>query len=379
MTRKIIASMLSGAIDPAASAEKPTLPDNVQPHPASLAPRKRSPLAQGGSIGGNSAVGAINKALETVLSAQGDVSELRAQLASGQTIVELDPNLIEGSFVRDRMDGSDAAHESLVEAIRARGQQVPILVRPHPAKPGHYQVAYGHRRLRAVTQLEIKVRAVVKDMSDDELVVAQGQENNARLDLTYIEQAMFAFRLEQRGFSRATIIESLSIDKSNLAKLISVPNKVPHEVIDAIGHAPGVGRGRWLELTELFQAPSNVELAKSIISRNEFKSAESADRFQTLLTGLSEAAASKGSGGETGPSANTQNATRSPTEASKPVPSFWNDPAGRKLARIIKDHKSFTLKVDRKLAPEFGDYLVSKLDELYASFQTESQRNGPQE
>ena len=270
MTRKIIASMLSGAIDPAAPTEKPTLADNVQPHPASLAPRKRSPLAQGGSIGGNSAVGAINKALETVLSAQGDVSELRAQLASGQAIVELDPEIIEGSFVRDRMDGSDAAHDSLVEAIRARGQQVPILVRPHPTRLGHYQVAYGHRRLRAVTQLGIKVRAVVKQMSDDELVVAQGQENNARLDLTYIEQAMFAFRLEQRGFSRATITEALSIDKSNLAKLISVPNKVPHTVIEAIGHAPGIGRGRWLELTDLLQDQANLERAQSIISRDEF-------------------------------------------------------------------------------------------------------------
>jgi ParB family transcriptional regulator, chromosome partitioning protein len=376
MTRKIIASMLSGAINPPETPEKLPEADNIQEHPASQAPRKRSPLAQGGNIASNSPVGAINKALETVLSAQGDVSELRAQLASGQAIVELDPGLIEGSFVRDRMDGSDVAHDSLVEAIRARGQQVPILVRPHPTTPGHYQVAYGHRRLRAVTQLGIKVRAVVKEMSDDELVVAQGQENNARLDLTYIEQAMFAFRLEQRGFSRSTIIEALSIDKSNLAKLISIPNKVPHAIIEAVGHAPGIGRGRWLEITDLFQVPANVERAQSIISRGQFRSAESADRFQLLLTDLSEAAASNGLSGETSPSGNTQDAPTSQGVASKPVPTFWNDPAGRKLARIVKDHKSFTLKVDRKLAPEFGDYLVSKLDELYASFQTESQQTG---
>ena len=376
MTRKIIASMLGGANSLPGTPEKQPEANNVQPHPASQAPRKRSPLALGGNIGGNSPVGAINKALETVLSAQGDVGELRAQLASGQAIVELDPELIEGSFVRDRMDGSDAAHQSLVEAIRARGQQVPILVRPHPASPGHYQVAYGHRRLRAVTQLGIKVRAVVKTMSDDELVVAQGQENNARLDLTYIEQAMFAYRLEQRGFSRSTIIEALSIDKSNLAKLISVPNKIPHTIIDAIGHAPGIGRGRWLELTDLFQVPSNVEQAQSTISRGQFKTAESAERFQMLLTDLTEAAASKAQNGEADSAATAQNASSSPVTVAKPVPTFWNDPAGRKLARIVKDHKSFTLKVDRKLAPEFGDYLVSKLDELYASFQSESQQAG---
>jgi ParB family transcriptional regulator, chromosome partitioning protein len=375
MTRKIIASMLSGAINPVAPAEQPVQADNVQPHPASQPPRKRSPLAQGGSIGGNSPVGAINKALEAVMTAQGDASELRAQLANGLTIVELDPSLIEGSFVRDRMDGSDADHASLVEAIQARGQQVPILVRPHPEKHGYYQVAYGHRRLRAVTQLGIKVRAVVKDLTDDELVVAQGQENNARLDLTYIEQAMFAARLEQRGFSRATIIEALSIDKSNLAKLISVATKVPHTVIEAVGHAPGIGRGRWLELTELFQVPANIDRAQSIIIDVEFKRAESADRFQRLLTQLSEAGPSTGSPSEVSTSPSGPDAPSSRSADSKSASIFWNDPSGRKLARIDKDHKSVTLKIDRKLAPEFGDYLVSKLNELYASFQMEHQQS----
>ena len=45
MTRKIIASMLSGAINPPGTPEKSPEADNVQQHPASQAPRKRSPVA----------------------------------------------------------------------------------------------------------------------------------------------------------------------------------------------------------------------------------------------------------------------------------------------------------------------------------------------
>ena len=53
-------------------------------------------------------------------------------------------------------------------------------------KEGFYQVAYGHRRVRATAILGIKVRAIVRDLTDAELVIAQGQENNARQDLSFI-------------------------------------------------------------------------------------------------------------------------------------------------------------------------------------------------
>lgn len=373
MTRKIIASMLSGVVNPTAPAEMTTLGDNVESHPASVLSRKRSPLAPGGNAGGNSPVGAINKALEAVMTAQGSATELRTQLATGLTIVELDPSLIESSFVRDRMDGSDADHASLVEAIKARGQQVPILVRPHPERQGYYQVAYGHRRLKATTQLGIKVKAVVKELTDDELVVAQGQENNARLDLTFIEQALFAARLEQRGFSRATIVEALSIDKSNLAKLISVATKIPHAIIEAVGHAPGVGRGRWLEFTELFQEAEKIDRAHSVICDVEFKQAESAERFRRLMTELSTERLTA-SLDQPSVLTNVSNRTSARLADFQPAAAFWSDPSGRKLAHITKDPKSVTLKVDRKLAPEFAEYLVSKLDELYANFQAEHRR-----
>ncbi|RUW60107.1 ParB N-terminal domain-containing protein, partial [Mesorhizobium sp. M4B.F.Ca.ET.049.02.1.2] len=79
-----------------------------------------------------------------------EARELREALKSGERVVELDPELIDGSFVRDRLDGEVSATDDIVRSIEENGQEVPILVRQHPDLEGRYQVAYGHRRLRAV-------------------------------------------------------------------------------------------------------------------------------------------------------------------------------------------------------------------------------------
>ena len=119
--------------------------------------------------------------------------------------------------VTDRIPDTSADLGDFVEAIRISGQKVPILVRPHPTEPSRYQVAYGHRRLWAAVQLGRSVRAVVRGLNDAELVVAQGQENSARRDLSFIERALYAAKLEEAGFGRETIMAALNIDKTGSA------------------------------------------------------------------------------------------------------------------------------------------------------------------
>jgi len=94
------------------------------------------------------------------------------------------------------------------------------------------------------------VRAVIRNLSDDELVVAQGKENGEREDLSFIERARYGTLLEDRNFKRDTIMAALSVDKTELSRLISVYRAIPTELIDAIGPAPKVGRRRWMELVD---------------------------------------------------------------------------------------------------------------------------------
>ena len=126
-------------------------------------------------------------------------------------------------------------------------------MRPHPAVTGRYQVAFGHRRLRAASELGRPVRAVVKQLSDRDLVIAQGQENSARADLSFVERARFARSLEESGYDRETIITALSVDKTTVSRMISVATRIPADIVDAIGPAPGTGRDRWIELSKPYQ------------------------------------------------------------------------------------------------------------------------------
>ena len=81
-------------------------------------------------------------------------------------------------------------------------------------------------------------RRLSRELSDAELVVAQGQENSARLDLSYIERALFAISIEDRGFDREVIMAALTIEKTQLSRLISIGRAIPIEVVQLIGPAP---------------------------------------------------------------------------------------------------------------------------------------------
>lgn len=296
------------------------------------------------TFGQRGAIGAVSRSIEHLKSQLGEAKHIQTQLALGQTVVELDPGLIDQSFISDRMASAAEELATLAESIRANGQQVPILVRPHPKHTGRFQVAYGHRRLRAAASLGIKVRSVVKELSDAELVVAQGQENSARTDLSFIERAMFAVRLERSGFGRETIMSALTIDKTALSKLISVATKIPENVLLAIGPAPNAGRDRWLAMVDHFEIEAALTITAELVARSEFSLLRTDERFNRLFAALSS---------------NKSNVRRS---------SVWTSHEGKKLGRIRQDDRDLTLIIDKRAAPDFAEYLVEQLPELYKTF-----------
>jgi ParB family transcriptional regulator, chromosome partitioning protein len=290
-----------------------------------------------------SPLGAISQSLDSINAKVRRAEEIEQQLAAGLVIVEIDPDLIDAAFILDRMESTPADHLILVESIRTHGQQVPILVRPHPEQGNRYQVAYGHRRLRAARDLGRKVRSVVRELNDEQLVVAQGQENSARTDLTFIERARFACRLEERKFTRETIMAALSVDKANLSRMISISSRIPPDVIETIGAAPGYGRQRWQELTDLLEDKANLNVVRTLIGGAEFKALSSDQRFDALFKSL-----------------------KSKITRARSAP--WVAEDGTRLVRITQTEKKFTLVIDKRIAPEFGEFVQCRLQQLYEEF-----------
>ncbi|GLR93988.1 plasmid partitioning protein RepB [Bradyrhizobium liaoningense] len=310
---------------------------------AEAMPIASAPLSQP-TLGSRGAVGAMSRSLEQ-LSAQRDAAKaLSEQLASGQAVYEIDTALIEESIVPDRMTGTEADHAALVESIRAQGQIVPALLRPHPTKAGHFQIAYGHRRVRAVRALARAVRAIVRELSDDDLVIAQGKENGDRQDLSFIERARYATLLEDRQFKRETIMAALSVDKTELSRMISTARAIPTALAEVIGRAPKVGRRRWIELAERLGEKASTKAIDNLVASSRFLSANTDDRFALVLSAVTV----------------RERAARKPT--------IWTAGDGKKVAKIDRSADRFILSVDEKLAPAFGDFILERLPELYETF-----------
>ncbi len=54
----------------------------------------------------------------------------------GEAVIEIDPADIDGSFVSDRLEDDEAQFAALKDAIAERGQDSPVLLRPHPERQG---------------------------------------------------------------------------------------------------------------------------------------------------------------------------------------------------------------------------------------------------
>lgn len=341
-------SLLSGNAPPEADGQVPAQPPATAPASSDAAPPpKRATSA---------AVKAMGLTLGSLSQEAQEAGKLRELLAAGEHVVELDPNLLERSPFLDRLsDGArnDEDFETLKASMAEHGQQVPVLVRPHPdpdkAARGIYQLAYGHRRAQAARALGHPVRAVVRRLDDAALALAQGKENAERRALSFIERAFFAKALLDHGFDRATAQAALAVHKSEMSRLLQVTEKVPLDIVQAIGPAPKAGRPRWMELGELLSADRGV--ARHEIGMRHFRDADSDARFQHLFDRL-QSARRRG-----------QEATRASREARRIA-----DGEGRVLGELAATGKATRLTIPDSAGSGFADYVAAELPRLHAAF-----------
>lgn len=356
-------------------SRKNTLADLMKAAPDPVRPAKAGASATSGnsvtaassgasSFGAPVASGALRAmgvSLERLSADAGKARDLEAMIAAGDRVVELDPSLVDGSFVRDRIDANesaDASFDSLAKSIAEQGQQVPILVRPI-GDTGRFQVAYGHRRLRAIARLGGKVRAIIRPLSDIELVIAQARENLERRDLSYIEKAMFARRLEEQ-FDRPTLMAALGVDKADLSRLLTLATSLPADVVTAIGPAPRAGRPRWSRLAALLAAPDAVARFSALAAGADFRAASSDRRFTMALDVLAEEQTER-------------QLTASPLENQRGEGLNVSSGAGAILARLEPGRDGGRLVF---ASEAFGDFLRGRLPELARAFEAAQREKG---
>lgn len=280
----------------------------------------------------------LRKVGDSVTELQQRSDELDRLLKDAAHIVEVDPDSILPSTIADRFDGAyeRSAIEQITASMRERGQVVPGMIRPHGKS---YQIVFGRRRLAAAKELGIKFKAIVRELSDEEAIVLQGEENTNRNELSFIERCAFAVAQIQAGFTRDVVCNSLSVTKPRLSEMLIIGDTLPRELLNLIGAAPNIGRRRWQEFAEAWKlSAQSIEAVSRTL--DTLGSKDDDVRFAAVLAAIK-------TGG--------RNKAREPLEI-------------RSNGLLLATAVGTKLTLSKGAPAGFMDFLTSKMEELHAEY-----------
>jgi len=173
--------------------------------------------------------------------AASDTPEAAPPSAPTDTPIEL----IHRNPDQPRRTFSETDLETLTRSIRDKGVLQPILLRPSPTEPGHFQIVAGERRWRAAQRAELQtIPAVVRELDDRQVLEIAIIENVQRADLNPIEEAMgYRALIERFGRTQEALGDIVGKSRSHVAntlRLLNLPEAVRDHVAAgrlSAGHA----------------------------------------------------------------------------------------------------------------------------------------------
>jgi ParB family transcriptional regulator, chromosome partitioning protein len=285
------------------------------------------------------------------------------------SIRDLDPSAIIQSGTRDRIDIKADGIKELAKSIAEHGQHVPVLVRPLPGEIDRYEIVYGRRRLAAIRLIGggMTVKAIVRKMGDEEAVVAQGHENNLRLDPSHIEKALFAAELRQKKFSNDIIMEALNVDRFAISKMVKLIEDIPEELIELIGPAHDIGRRPWRELGDLVASGKidAVTTARRVLEDGG-KENSSSERFRFIHDALRKELSA--------PSQNRNAALQQLVHG--PTRRMVGERGPGPALEFKTGSRALSLSFRTKANPEFGSWLERNIDKVVSDLHERWMREG---
>lgn len=138
----------------------------------------------------------------------------------------------------------DEKMQDLVESVRENGVITPVLIRP--TENNQYEMISGHRRMHAAELAGLStIPAIVRNMTDDEAVIAMVDANIQREELLPSEKA-FAFKMKMDAIKHQGITFGHDVQRWS------------HEEIGKESGLSGRQVNRYIRLTELI--PELLEL-----------------------------------------------------------------------------------------------------------------------
>lgn len=129
--------------------------------------------------------------------------------------------------------------DELAAGIRAHGFLGTLLVRPAPGQSDTYQLAYGERRWRASKLAGLEtIPAIVRDLSDEQMLEIAITENVLRADLNPLEEAEgYRQMMELFGYSTRKLAERVGKTRSYIQHRLRIL-RAPAEIQQLVRQRP---------------------------------------------------------------------------------------------------------------------------------------------
>ncbi|TGN10968.1 ParB/RepB/Spo0J family partition protein [Leptospira ilyithenensis] len=162
---------------------------------------------------------------------------------------------------------SETAIQELSQTIQQHGVIQPIVVQKNQTGSGFILIA-GERRLRACKLAGFqKIPAIVKDVSDADMMELALIENLQREDLNPIEEAQaYQNLIEKRSLKVTDLATRVGKNRSTIANLIRLLG-LPSQVQDLIKEGK-LSEGQTRPLLSLPETKKQIEVANKIITEN---------------------------------------------------------------------------------------------------------------
>ncbi len=164
----------------------------------------------------------LGRGLDALFNATPTAEEESARTPSA--LREIPIGSITANPFQPRKHFASAELGELQESMQASGLLQPITVRPASGQKNSFELIAGERRLRAATNIGWKeITAVVKDLSDQEILTLALVENLQRTNLNPVEEAEgYDHLIREFGYTQQTVASMVGKDRSTVANVLRI-------------------------------------------------------------------------------------------------------------------------------------------------------------
>ena len=208
-------------------------------------------------------------------------------------IVSMNPFECRMWALHDRIESyiNEESCREQIQSFGKHGQLIPVLGRPLQGDPDHkVELIYGARRLFVARHLNVPLLVELREISDEEAIVAMDIENRHRADISPYERGVSYARWLRAGYfkSQEELAKTLKVSSPQVSRFLKIA-QLPAVIIGAFASPAEILESWGLEIADALadeeHRRTTIQAARKISANG--RQLASREVYRQLLTASS--------------------------------------------------------------------------------------------